>query len=57
MNTKYEKIKARYPSSTLKVSSLEKFIIDKATPLVGEKARVSATNAPEVLLFMEVLAL
>lgn len=39
-----EKVRSRYPSQTLKPSSLEKFIIEKSLPFVGERD-VKTNNA------------
>ena len=38
VSAKYEKVKSRYPSKQLKHETLEKFIYEKAVPLVGEKS-------------------
>ena len=42
ISDKYEKVKSRYPSKTIKSESLEKFIYDKSYPLVGSKSYKSS---------------
>jgi len=59
VSEKHEKAKSRYPSKTLKLGSLEKFVFDKALPLVGEKTFKSAdsydnTKLPMVTVFADV---
>lgn len=59
MNEKYEKRKSRYPAKKLKKESLQKFVYDKALPLVGEKTYKSSdlyerSKVPVVTVFTAV---
>ena len=58
VSEKYERAKSRYPSKTLKHETLEKFIYEKAVPLVGEKSAYTGLiydkqRLPVVTLFAD----
>lgn len=61
ISAKYEKARSRFPSKSIKEESLEKFVYEKALPLVGEKSLSTAriydkTKLPTVTLFANVSA-
>jgi len=58
VSEKYERTKSRYPSKKLKHETLEKFIYEKAVPLVGEKSAYTGViydkqRLPVVTLFAD----
>lgn len=59
VNDKYEKVKSRYPGKNIKIESLNKFILEKSIPLVGELTEKSAdfyqrANINIVTIFTEI---
>jgi hypothetical protein len=59
VNDKYEKVKSRYPGKNLKLESLNKFILVKSLPLVGELTEKSAdfyqrANVNVVTIFIDI---
>jgi hypothetical protein len=60
VSAKYEKSRSRYPSKSIKEESLEKFLFEKALPLVGERLATTASiyaksKLPLVTLFADVI--
>lgn len=58
VSEKYERPKSRYPSKKLKAETLEKFIYEKAVPLVGEKSAYTGViydkqRLPVITLFAD----
>jgi hypothetical protein len=59
VSDKYDKLKSRYPGSSLKKGSLTIFVEEKGIPLVGQKtkvypARYEFENQAEFTLFTDV---